>query len=382
MTQTYQTPNYAKFFFIVAVVAAVIEVVVIISGMNKIDNLPYASPAKQENILTNSELHIQLIPPSEEARLFYDDLFYDDHWTIYLDGTIDSSAPERLEKLLIENSIGHGYVYLNSPGGDLAAGIRLGRLFRNHGFLTQIGRFDGVEITPGQCLSACPFAFVGGYFRYLDINSTLGVHRFTTETTSPSDIVIAQVASGEITSYLSEMGVDTALFELMVRIDNDDIYRLSVDEAENWLVANNGKQAAQWSIELQEKALYLKGVQETVWGTGKSMFLCDKGKIIFTPMYLANINVDFIIKNTIQHSLRIDDEFIPLESVSEFINANGYILAVFRLDEIQLELIREAKAIGYAAHPKNRGIFWGFTVDIGTSNEKIRNFLSSCEMLV
>ena len=377
MTQTYHTPNYAKFFFVVAVVAAIIEVVVIISGMNKINNLPNASPAKQENILANSELHIQLIPPSEKMRLFYGD-----HWTIYLDGTIDSSAPERLERLLIENSIGHGSVYLNSPGGNLAAGIRLGRLFRKHGLPTHIGKLDGIEKTSGQCLSACPFAFVGGYFRYLDINSVLGVHRFTSETTSPSDIVIAQVASGEITSYLSEMGVDSAFFGKMTRIDNDDIYQLSVDEAENWMVANNGRQPAQWSIELVKKALYLKGEQKAWYGTGKSIFLCDKGRIFFTPMYEAGLNADNIINNTIRHSLRIGEKNFPIElSAGDLENINGYVTGSFYLNETQLEYVRNAESIGYAAHPGNPGIFWGFNVDVRTNKEKIRNFLASCDLL-
>src|SRR5207248_4420636 len=114
----------------------------------------------------------------------------------------------------------------NSPGGNLFAGMRLGRLFRKFGFSTYVGKWYGKaltneawlqqkEATPGECYSACVFAFVGGYFRYLTNASTIGVHRFSKTTASLSDLDVAQVVSGQIIAYLAEMGVDRALFELM-----------------------------------------------------------------------------------------------------------------------------------------------------------------------
>ena len=97
---------------------------------------------------------------------------------IYLDGIIDAAAVKRFEDEVKTRNIEGASVYLNSPGGDLFAGMRLGQLFRKFGFSTHVGRWEGKTLTeaawvqqktttPGECYSACVFAFVGGYFRYL-----------------------------------------------------------------------------------------------------------------------------------------------------------------------------------------------------------------------
>ena len=50
---------------------------------------------------------------------------------VYLDGTIGAGAPDRLSAALdgIEGKIA---VWLNSPGGNLFAGMQLGRIIRKH----------------------------------------------------------------------------------------------------------------------------------------------------------------------------------------------------------------------------------------------------------
>lgn len=61
-------------------------------------------------------------------------------WFLFLDGTIDTDAPRRFEEYLKANGIpDRSHVYLNSPGGSLVAGIKIGRLIRKHGLSTNIG---------------------------------------------------------------------------------------------------------------------------------------------------------------------------------------------------------------------------------------------------
>src|SRR5262249_19788677 len=131
------------------------------------------------------------------------------------------------------------------------------------------------QATPGECYSACVFAFVGGYFRYLENASIIGVHRFSTTTASSSDIDIAQIVSGQITSYLAEMGVDVELFEFMSHVGNDEIRIIPEMLAQRYRVVNNGSQPSSWSIEADKNGLfYLLGVQETWYGIGKASFMC------------------------------------------------------------------------------------------------------------
>jgi hypothetical protein len=59
-------------------------------------------------------------------------------------------------------------VWLASNGGDIDAGMELGRRLRKLGVFTLIGKND-------QCLSACVFAFMGGERR--SVAGRLGIHR-------------------------------------------------------------------------------------------------------------------------------------------------------------------------------------------------------------
>jgi hypothetical protein len=59
-------------------------------------------------------------------------------------------------------------VWLASNGGDIDAGMELGRRLRKLGVFTLIGKND-------QCLSACVFAFMGGERR--SVTGKLGIHR-------------------------------------------------------------------------------------------------------------------------------------------------------------------------------------------------------------
>ena len=80
-------------------------------------------------------LRIRAVPPDEATRFVRGE-----HWTIYLDGTIDAGAADRLSGILSAEGIDAASVYLNSRGGDLAAGVAIGTVIREAGFSTAVGR--------------------------------------------------------------------------------------------------------------------------------------------------------------------------------------------------------------------------------------------------
>jgi hypothetical protein len=156
---------------------------------------------------------------------------------LYLDGRIDPGAPERLSRAL--NGVGGQIdVWLNSPGGNLFAGMQLGRIIRARGASTHI--IDHRTLQPGECYSACSLTFLGGVHRFNDNGGRYGVHRASLGP-APGDVDRGQDFSAAVDGYLREMGIDPRLLELWMRARPDEMYVLSRREAEDLGVVNNGR---------------------------------------------------------------------------------------------------------------------------------------------
>ena len=123
---------------------------------------------------------------------------------VYLDGQVEIDTPAKVLATLVVQGVHGGQVYLNSPGGNLFAGMELGRLLRKEGFDTTVGKEGSAKYDsqPGGCYSACVLAYLGGYFRYSKKGSQLGVHRFSTPISKSTDLDTAQITSAAITNYL------------------------------------------------------------------------------------------------------------------------------------------------------------------------------------
>jgi hypothetical protein len=143
---------------------------------------------------------------------------------VIVTGTIEPDAGARLEAFLDEPEIGvEGFqLLLDSPGGSLPGGMALGRAIRARGWHAVVGRSDPAElenpVAPGECLSACAYAFLGGEGRRLGPGSRLGFHQFALPggEALPDAVGLAggQQVSGMVLAYLIEMGVDPRLFVL------------------------------------------------------------------------------------------------------------------------------------------------------------------------
>lgn len=102
---------------------------------------------------------------------------------IAAEGEIENESAYQLEAYLKENGFSDGHeICLNSPGGDLAGGMRLGDFIRDHGMNTSIGStvpdgFGHWKKNGGVCASAASFAFIGGNQRHV-VEGHLGVHQF------------------------------------------------------------------------------------------------------------------------------------------------------------------------------------------------------------
>lgn len=327
--------------------------------------------------LADENLKIRLVKPDTAMQVVRGD-----YWTVYLDGTIDADAAKRLALELKRNNVKYGVAMLNSSGGNLFAGIEIGRLLRAHGLSTYITKASKGEDVSGECYSACVYAFVGGYFRTLRENDSLGVHRFSKPAPTSTDLDNAQIVSGEISKYLNEMGVDVKLFELTTRVSSNQIYILSMEEALKLRVANNGFQPAIWSIEASDKGLYLKGAQDAWSGLGKMTFTCAGNSIIVFAFYTTGENAGFISENAELQFIRLGDEFIDIKSVDTnkpyLISENGILTRLFILPLSFSERIKKAESIGYAIQTGNKDLFYGFKIDMNSDRKKILNYFTQC----
>lgn len=129
-------------------------------------------------------------------------------------------------------------VVLDSKGGSIQGGLRLGEALRKAGASVTVGRSIPVSAAPpggkglarhqliprlGRCFSSCTYAFLGGVKRTIPAGAAYGVHMFW-----PSEfleghlqrkydfreIERAQRLSALIAVYIQKMGVDLGLLEL------------------------------------------------------------------------------------------------------------------------------------------------------------------------
>ena len=116
-------------------------------------------------------------------------------------------------------------ILLNSQGGDLSSGIRLGQVIRQKNFNTRVGRAqdqkNAIVKAPGVCLSSCALAFLGGAQRQLDEGDELGF--FSLQSTQKSSAKLTEEdlkkALANIARYLEQMNVNGTLLEQIMRIE-------------------------------------------------------------------------------------------------------------------------------------------------------------------
>ena len=128
-------------------------------------------------------------------------------------------------------------VTLLSPGGKLFGGMQLGRRIRSHGFATATARprvtmANEIALEPGDCESACAYAFLGGTNRIVREQDRLGIHRFY----GSSSAEVAQITFGTLIGYVTEMGVDARLLQAASEVAPEETRYLTRSEMVAWRV--------------------------------------------------------------------------------------------------------------------------------------------------
>lgn len=188
------------------------------------------------------------------------------YWTS-AEGEITQDTPDKFRQYL-KNEKNPGRIILNSPGGNLFAGIELGRIIREFGMSTSIGAtvsYDTkFEVVEGSCASACAFSFMGGVERQgifrnrLGENGgSLGMHQFYNPSSESAPSASVQQTLGLILSFTLEMGIDPRVIAYSSLTLPKDMYWYSDDEMRFLGLDNGSDYFGAWAVEPYKKGMVL-----------------------------------------------------------------------------------------------------------------------------
>ncbi len=196
-------------------------------------------------------------------------------------GKIEVNTPARFLEFLENEQYVPSQIVLHSPGGNLAAGMQIGRMIREAGMTVHIGATERMfesyttpcdtwwdEVNAGICVSSCAYAFLGGRERFVDSpyyptsQNLLGFHQFHGNMDRGADLLsaeevaqietstlsIAQALTGEIVLYAMEMGVDARIVAFASATSSKDLYYPTVAELDTLSIAS-GSGLKPWFME-------------------------------------------------------------------------------------------------------------------------------------
>lgn len=231
---------------------------------------------------------------------------------IFADGDFTPQTPAAFRTFLgRSNYTPETRVYLNSLGGDLAAGMEVGRIIREAHLNTGVARnkppvnaATTVDLNaysrtyPGYCISACALAFLGGTSRMVQPGSTYAVHQVSMNcierdaararfpwvllpnvTYCPDlreALSLVQEASGAVVQYVQGMGANPVFLTEMSKAGPDAINPLSEDQLDayhiNFVMRNES-----WDYLTDPHGqFFLRHTQGDEWKEDRIEFFCDR----------------------------------------------------------------------------------------------------------
>ena len=145
-------------------------------------------------------------------------------------------------------------VVLQSLGGDLIGGLRLGQAIRARGFNTYLtARAPQTDAkTLGKCFSACAYAFLGGMERRIDPLAQYGVHQFRGQG-KDLDAVQTQKLAAILGRYIDAMGVNRQLLDMALVTEPGKVQLVAESSRKAWRVENTAMASnavlAKWRLE-------------------------------------------------------------------------------------------------------------------------------------
>ncbi len=307
---------------------------------------------------------------------------------VYLFGPIDAGAPARFEKLTASRKVPPGSdIYLNSPGGDLAAGLALGRMFRAGSMVTHLGvPRRGPHVNPGSkvsvCVNACVYAYVGGLYRWAPAgNDRLGLQASASTGNAPNAAGKSPPASGELAAYLRDMGIQADTFASLA--SSSEMVWLTLDQLGALDMVNNGYLPLTASHQLVSGAPKLVLDQLVRGGEHKVELLCrPDGLTITTYDNMGGDHARQVVPRATRSYFEIDHQALqpePRQRASVFGSA---VMSSGSLTLEQLQQLVSAHSFGSWLSDRNGAVRYGFTIAPNLVRSDLESYYAQCRQMM
>jgi len=262
-------------------------------------------------------------------------------------------------------------VTLNSPGGTLSEGLKIGRVLASRPEIVtaQVGTLDSPT---AECASACVLIYLGADLRYLAENGRIGVHQFYDPTgalSADTAMELAQRLSSEIVLFLEAQRVNVAFFERMAGTVRgiDWVPRRLLGD---WRVITGSVFDERMEYKNINGKVGLHMIHESLYGTNQMTLYCDNEMIAYTvldePKIAAFGAVSFVL----------DGADYPIDQFEVLNRDNGRTRMFFTIPKHLLPAMKNARTIGARVHVPSGDIFWGFEQNI--RDDRVRETVDGC----
>jgi hypothetical protein len=153
-----------------------------------------------------------------------------DCYVVRVEGEIKLNDEKRFESVIKANDIKVAVVYLNSPGGNLLAGMLMGLSIHEHNFATMV-YYDN------RCVSVCASMWIAGSTKYVTPTSNIGFHQpYVVDRRGRKHVMPVGVAF--MKKYYAEIGVPKPAADFFLASSPEDVYWMNGDLAAGFKIAD------------------------------------------------------------------------------------------------------------------------------------------------
>jgi hypothetical protein len=283
---------------------------------------------------------------------------------VLAEGVIETDTADKLKRFLATSAGASPkrdiIISFDSPGGDLAGAVALGRLLRSLNATAYLER-NYEEVVPDHideqrvlranalCASACAVAFVGAPNRIVDKDARYGVHQFA-HVFQDSDR-LSQETVILLAAYFESMGVSRSVIDIASLVPPQSIRFLSRSELREYRVDNSEPAFAKWELKVTPKGLVFASVrQELPQSRGRLGLVLSRidGMLYLTIAYRPSRDIGDaagILNGGRYLELVIDDKRQIRQNNPDWSIRDGTIVAAVKLSDVQARMLAAGKIL-------------------------------------
>ncbi|WP_430391911.1 hypothetical protein [Dyella sp. 20L07] len=308
---------------------------------------------------------------------------------VYLYGVIDADAPNRLGALIKSGKIRAGSdIYLNAIGGDIDAGMALGKLFRAASLGTHLGVPRRTARSPAgpraaQCIDACVYAYVGGLYRWAPTgNDRMGAQARNVVDAKTSQHGAAPAPADDKTTYLTDMGIRPESLAPTPTASPDDVIWLNGDQMIAMGVANNGRLPPEVTYRPTSGSTYLSFSQTARDGEHRITLLCRPDGLTLTAYYMIGAERSKKIAARVTHSyFEIDQQPTSQTERGDITAINQSLVFSHPVPMDQLARLLSAHSMGAWLADRGGAVRYGFAIDLDGAKAHLNDYNARCNQL-